>query len=498
MENTFREFIFTKPNQMLKTTIINKLLYVSCFFVFFFSENINAQITINQLSIGFSQACAGDAFNSYDVTFNFSPEANLVSTNQFIIELSDASGSFASPAVVYTSAAGSVTTSPATLSFSLPTTTAGEAYKLRIKSTAPAATSSNSVAFAAYYKIQDSPFSINNLVATATFCAGGSYLLTIDNPGTGTNDSPLQYPSLTYNWYKETSPTTSVFVAAGSSLSVNVEGIYYVETNYGSCTSNSFSNRVTVNEETLTGGSNITSSQGNPFCASAGATTLSATAGNSYQWYKDGLEISGATNQTYDTNESGVYSVTINFGGCEETASIDLQTEQFTSSIDVSDIANIEQGETLLVTVTTSTTNPEYKWYLNGTMIPGADQNSYGVTEIGDYKVEVTQTSGCVITNEYLFVVDNKFPDVANIPNLISPNGDGINDTWILPQAYVSGTNTEVVVMSSIGEIVLKTNDYQNNWPVNPINFTNINPVYYYIITTQDNRIKKGSITIVK
>ena len=463
-------------------------------------ESLNAQIIIGTPSLGFTQACASSTFNTYNVTFTFSPVAALSPANQFKIELSDATGSFSSATTVYTSDAGAVTASPAILTFNLPLTTGGEGYKLRIKSTAPAATSGNSATFAAYYKIQDSPFSINNLVATATYCSGGSYLLTIDNPGTGTNDSPLNYPSLTFNWFKETSPTTSVFVAAGSSLSVNIPGIYYVETNYGTCTSNSFSNRVTVNEETLTGGSTITSSLGNPFCASAGTTTLSASAGNSYQWIKDGEAISGATNQTYDTDISGVYSVTINFGGCEETASIDLQTEQITSSIDVSDINNIETGESLIATVTTDVTNPDFKWYLNDTLISGATSNTYEATEFGDYKVVVTQTTGCVISNEFLYsvVLYEPFPDVAKIPNIISPNGDGINDTWIIPLAYVGGTNTQVTILSSQGKVVLQTNDYQNNWPENQIDFKSINPVYYYIITTQNNTTKKGSITVIK
>ena len=166
--------------------------------------------------------------------------------------MSDASGSFSgTPLAVYTSAAGAVTTSPKMISFSVPTTIAGEKFKLRVRSTSPALTSPESNAFAAYYKLQDSPFSINNFVSTATYCLGGSYVLTIDNPGTGLNDSPLKYPSLTYKWFKETSPTTSDFVSAGPTLAVNTPGTYYVETNYGTCTSYSYSNRVTVTESAV-------------------------------------------------------------------------------------------------------------------------------------------------------------------------------------------------------------------------------------------------------
>ncbi|WP_100611459.1 T9SS type B sorting domain-containing protein [Confluentibacter lentus] len=466
--------------------------------IFSFTTTINAQIVIAKPNLGFTQACASPTFNTYNVTFSFSPESGLSPTNQFIIELSDASGSFTSPTTVFTSAQGTVTVSPATLSFSLPSTTGGEAYKVRIKSTAPVATSSASNEFAAYYKIQDAPFSINNLIETGAYCAGGSYLLTIDNPGFGSNDSPLQYPSLTFNWYRETSPTTSVFVASGNSLAVSEPGTYFAETNYGTCTSNSFSNRVTISQASSGVSSSINSSLGNPYCINEGSTTLSTINGNSYQWFKDGTAISGATNQTYVTNEAGTYSVTTNLGNCVANASIDLQNNGFTSSIDVPENNILNEGDTLMATVTTDATNPEFEWYLNDVIIPGEMGSSYEVTQIGNYKVIINQTSGCIASNEFLFAVTEAFPNVSRIPNLISPNGDGINDTWVIPQEYVAGTNTEVVILSSQGKMVLKTNDYQNNWPQNQIDFKDINPVYYYIITTQNNQTKKGSITVVK
>src|SRR5690606_426751 len=155
---------------------------------FSFSISMYAQIIISKPNLlGFTQACAGSEFNTYNITFSFTPDSNLLATNQFIVEMSDPSGSFASPTTVFTSAPGAVTASPATLSFSVPTTTSGETYSVRVRSTAPATISPASNAFAAYFKIQDTPFSINNLIETGVYCPGGSYLLTIDNPGTGLN-----------------------------------------------------------------------------------------------------------------------------------------------------------------------------------------------------------------------------------------------------------------------------------------------------------------------
>ncbi len=486
---------------MFKIKIAYKLFFGICFFVLGIQEQANAQIVIGTPNLGFSQACANESFNTYSATFVFSPESNLNASNQFSIELSDGDGDFTNATVVSISNPGAVTISPATLDFSLPITTAGENYRIRIKSSAPVATSSNSAPFAAYYKLQDTPFTINNLVSTGAYCAGGSYLLAIDNPGTGSNDSPLNYPSLTFNWYKETGPTTSVFVAEGPSLLVNNEGTYFVETNYGTCTSNSFSNRVAISE--VSSGeaeAGISSSLGNPFCPSQGSTTLSTIGGNSYQWFKDGVPITDAINQMYQANESGTYAVQVDLGDCSASGFIELESELFDAEINVSAFNAIQEGETLSVVVTTTANNPAFEWYFNDVLIIGATEDNYEVTQIGSYKIIVTETgaSNCSGSREFLFEVTEPFPDVEKIPNVISPNGDGINDSWMIPTKYVSGTNTMVMIMNNNGKVVLQTNDYPNNWPENDLNLSSINQVFYYVIKTTDNETRKGSITVIK
>ena len=485
--------------KMYKIKAVYNLFFGICFLFLVCQEQANAQIVIGTPNLGFSQACANESFNTYNATFVFSPEENLSGSNQFTIEMSDADGDFSNPTTVYTSNPGAVTTSPATLTFSIPTDTAGENYKIRIKSSAPVATSSNSVAFAAYYKLHDEPFTINNLVETGAYCAGGSYLLTIDNPGTGSNDSPLNYPSLTFNWYKETGPTTAVFIAEGNTLLVSDEGTYFAETNYGTCTSDSSSNHVTIIE--VTSGeaeAGISSSLGNPFCPDQGPTTLSTISGLSYQWYKDGTAIADATNQTYQTIDPGTYSVLVDLGDCSTTGIITLESELFDAEINVDEFNTIDEGETLSVIVTTTANNPVFEWYLNDVLIPEATEDNYEVSETGSYTVIITETTGCNGSREFLFNVTEPFPDVGKLPNVISPNGDGINDTWVIPTKYVSGTNTEVVIMTNYGEIILKTNNYLNNWPENNLNLSSMNQVYYYVIKTTDNEIRKGSITVVR
>lgn len=478
-----------------------KLYLAICFVIIYFYEQTTAQIVIGTPNLGFTQACASESFNTYNVTFVFSPESGLQTSNQFILELSDADGDFTNATVVFTSSAGSLTTSPASVDFSLPTTTGGENYKIRVKSTAPVSTSASSAAFAAYYKLQDSPFTINNFVSTGAFCSGGSYVLAIDNPGTEPNDSPLNYPSLTYNWFKETSSTTAEFIVNAPTLNVTAEGTYFVETNYGTCTSNSFSNRVTIVE--VSSGNeavSVTSSLGNPFCPEESPTVLTTISGNTYQWFKDGDVITDATNQTYETNEAGIYTVQVDLGDCFANGEIILESELFEATLNIPEINNLEEDETLTVAVTTSAIIPTYQWYLNNVLISQATEDTYQVSESGNYKVVITETgnSTCSGSKELVFQVTEAFPNVANIPNIISPNGDGINDTWVLPREFVSGTETMVMIMDRYGKVVLQTNDYLNNWPANNVNINSINQVFYYVIQTNTNSTRKGSITLIK
>ena len=62
----------------------------------------------------------------------------------------------------------------------------------------------------------------------------------------------------------------------------------------------------------------------------------------------------------------------------------------------------MEVGDSLDVIVTTTAINPSFQWFLNDVVIPDANINTYEATQIGDYKIVISQTSGCLTSNELL------------------------------------------------------------------------------------------------
>lgn len=485
--------------------------FIKIFFLFgiilFTKSNTYAQSIIPDV-LGFDRICAGGVSNpTYKASFQYSGyQANTT----FEVELSDKTGSFSTPTATTTISVVPDAVDRNTITFSVPADIVGsDTYSLRIKASGSQPSSGNFSSstgkkqFPIYFKIHDQQYTINNFNGTATFCSGGSYVLSIDPDSTDPiNNSPLKYPSLSYNWYRDNGTTTLptlVQGAGGPTYTVTSPGTYYVETNYGTCTSLSYSNRVIVSTSATGSAVTINSSLGNPFCSNGEGTVLTATSGNSYVWKKDGKLIEGATARTFSTNQTGFYTVDVDFGGCVASGDIDLKSTEFTSSINVPETNVISQGETLTATVTTDASNPSFQWFLNNGSINGATSNSYNVTTRGNYKVVISQSAGCLVEKEFLFSVSydsDPATSVTKIANIISLSSYPY-DVWDIPSEY-KNPQTNVKIISSNGDMVLDVFNYQGDWPpAGSIDIKNVNPVYYYVIQS-DTGEKKGSITLIK
>jgi gliding motility-associated-like protein len=441
------------------TSILNKFIFTILLLVLPLFNTINAQ-TITPEILPFTSICADEGVAYY---VEFIHNNTFPPGTTFTVEISDKTGNFATLTPV--SPAGGTTADinsiKKRITFEIPKTTQGSInYKIRVKSSTGVYSTTNfrskydatvnpfpSEDIEIYYKVFNKGLTLTTDGTTGlTVCDGGSLTTTII-PSTDPTDplphTPAVYDYLEYELYR--SP-------------------------------------------------NINETNPNPanFTLVPGSRTLSTS---------------------LDIRLPGTYYVRINYGlGCFNTGGgIQAYSKLInvapggaggTITGSVSGPTVVPAGASINITANTNATNPTFEWFLNGVKIVGLDptSNIFTATQAGSYKVKITDGGVCRIFIEVPFVLTLGDPIVGgvNIPNLVSPNNDGVNDTWAIPTEYISGTNTEILLLSSTGQVVLKTNNYQNNWPDSVIDFKAVNPVYYYVITKEGQEVKKGSITLVK
>jgi gliding motility-associated-like protein len=121
-------------------------------------------------------------------------------------------------------------------------------------------------------------------------------------------------------------------------------------------------------------------------------------------------------------------------------------------------------------------------------LVPEFENNS--VTD--SVKFVYTTDDGCTDTL-IIEVTIKKFK--MNIPNVFTPNGDGTNEKWEIPDLEKYITN-EVVVFNRWGKKVFEATDYKNNWDGGKLG----DGVYFYILRCKGQwkeDIYRGSVTIL-
>ena len=111
------------------------------------------------------------------------------------------------------------------------------------------------------------------------------------------------------------------------------------------------------------------------------------------------------------------------------------------------------------------------------------------------YKVTVTSAETCSDTATITVKVVEDFK--VDAVNIMSPNGDGKNDKWVI-QNIDSYPNNEVKIFDRTGRMVYSRRNYNNEWDATMNGSPLAEGTYYYILTFGGNKTAKGFITIIR
>jgi immunoglobulin I-set domain protein len=167
------------------------------------------------------------------------------------------------------------------------------------------------------------------------------------------------------------------------------------------------------------------------------AVTASGTGPFSYQWYKGGVAVSGATSSTYTTpptvmSDSGsIFTVTVtNSTGTLTSAGASLTVKAIVPTITTQPVSQtVMAGQTATFIVAATGTGPlSYQWYENGVAISGATSSTYTTspTVTGDsgavFTVTVSNSAGAATSVPATLTVSSTTPIAASlVPSSTTP-----------------------------------------------------------------------------
>lgn len=199
------------------------------------------------------------------------------------------------------------------------------------------------------------------------------------------------------------------------------------------------------------------------------ATTENAT----YLWQD------GSTNPNYVITKTGKYTVTIS-NGCKK-----IQDEIFIrvvkpSTFNFGSDTTICAGEIMQFDATTD--GARYLWQ------DGSTHPIYTVQYPGSYAVSIKNSCGVFNNNITL----NLCCEGAKIPNLITPNGDGQNETFYI-DCFGNG-DYELEIYNTWGSMIYNNPAYLNNWGGDNVS----DGLYYFAIKFKNTTINTGWVQVIR
>ncbi len=294
-------------------------------------------------------------------------------------------------------------------------------------------------------------FVITEIVPTITSATGAGILC----PGSFLTLTASAATS--YQWLLNGNPIAG---AINQTYDATAAGDYSVTTVITGCSSTSTLFTVTELIPTI-------SSTGGVATLCPGSTlTLTASTGTAFQWQLNGVDIGGATNQTYDVTQVGSYTVTVTDGGCTSTSIGFVVTEIIPTISSAGGTTTLCPGSTLTLS---SSVGVSYQWQLNGVNIAGASNLTYDVTQGGSYTVIVND--GACTSTSVAFVITEIVPTITSAggTNQLCPGSTltltssvGISYQWQLNGTNIAGATNQTYDVTQGGSYTVIVTDAVN------------------------------------
>lgn len=113
-------------------------------------------------------------------------------------------------------------------------------------------------------------------------------------------------------------------------------------------------------------------------------------------------------------------------------------------------------------------------------------------------RVRATNTAGEFVERALAITIADVYetPNKLEANNILTPNGDGINDVWVIKNLDL-GKNNELFIYDRVGRLVFSKKNYQNDWN-GTVNGNHIaEGTYYYVIDLGPSKYT-GFITLIR
>ncbi|HCM76353.1 MAG TPA: hypothetical protein DIS90_08215 [Cytophagales bacterium] len=266
-------------------------------------------------------------------------------------------------------------------------------------------------------------------------------------------------------------------------------------------TAQNYNPSLTVSYSGVAGCSNVTSKS--VAVVNATQPVITTSAGTICPGEQATLSVTGTFNSlTWSTSETGasvvinqpaLYSVaSVDANGCSSSAQITIGSNPVPTLTVTADKTSVIAGQSAQLDAAGADT---YSWTpiesLNNPLIANPIATPDQTTT---YTVEGTVTGGCTAQATITIEV-NSDPGSLNIPNVFSPNGDGVNDLWIIP-GIESFTECVISIFDKNGKRVYEKRGYQNDWNGTYNGQDVPQGTYYYVIGCPDQKPLTGHLLI--